>query len=130
MKKRKLTSSQRKLLEKNPNILSTTEFHIVYTSEFKLKAIKFFEGGHSPAEILKKFGLDFDFITAEDCRGGIKRWRKLLKEKSKRGVLKENRGQQKLAIDNLSVNDLKALVKVQMGVIEELKKTKALAKKI
>lgn len=83
MKKRKLTSSQRKLLEKNPNILSTAEFHIVYTSEFKLKAIKLFEGGHSPAEILKKFGLDFDFIAAEDCRGGIKRWRKLLKEKSK-----------------------------------------------
>lgn len=127
---RKLTRAQRDLLEKSLYVLSATESQINYTSEFKLETIKLFHEGLSPMEIFKRFDLDFDFFSEDYRRNSIKTWRKLFKEKGKSGFLKSTRGRKhKVSVDHLSTRDLKALVRVQMGVIEDLKKKKALVKK-
>lgn len=131
----KLTSHQRKILEKSPHVEGTTESHVIYGAEFKLKAIKLSIEGMSPKEIFYSHGLDFDFFNEYYFSANLKRWRKIYEQYGEDGFKQERRGRAlgggrpKKTLDNLSMNDLKVIIEIQKGVIEELKKRKALAKK-
>lgn len=130
---RKLTSLQKKVLEKSPHVLRTTDSHVIYSAEFKLLAIKRYDEGFGPAEIFEEYGLKFDFFNHEYYPTNLKRWRKIFQKHGESGFSVENRGREgrpsRVTIDDLSLNELKALVEIQRDVIEQLKKKKALAKK-
>lgn len=136
---RKLTTTQRKLLLSNPNVLKTTTSHVVYKPSFKIKALKLNDDGVSPKEIFLEHGLNFDFFNEDYFRTCIKRWKRITRLKGQKGFMKELRGsstggggrpQKEKDIKSLSLKELQTLAQVQYEVIEELKKRKALAKKI
>lgn len=127
------TPHQKKVLLENPNVLKITDSHLVFTSEFKIKAVEFFLKGMTAEEIFTSHGFDPNYFENEYFRYSIKRW-KLKYESEGRDSLKEetrgNLGRPKsVDLDNYSIEDLRAIVFIQDEIIEELKKKKALAKK-
>ena len=132
---KKLTKQQRIDFEKNSSVLKTTASHVVFTSEFKLKAVKLCDEGMSPREFFASHGLDFNFLNEGYFRSNIKRWRAVYRRKKEDGFSTKRRGRKatgrpkKISIKDLSKNDLAALVSIQARIIEELKKRRALARK-
>lgn len=134
----KFTEAVRKQLESNPNVLKVTESHIVFTAEFKLSCIKKKESGISPKRIFADFGINPALFRKDYCKHSIARWTKILKSKGESGLNEEQRGKsksnmkgrpKKVTLDDLSIEDMKAIITAQQEVIEELKKRKALADK-
>ncbi len=62
---------------------------ITYNKEFKLKAVKQYYDGYTPAMIFEQARLGIDKERAREC---LKRWRKTYKQKGKEGLAKDNRG--------------------------------------
>lgn len=124
----KLTAQQKKILEKSSHVARTTDSHVVFTEEFKAESLRLFEEGIPSPEIFDRYGLKLEFFKENYYSSNLKRWRKTARET---GSLKRGRPRKaaSVTIDDLSINDLRALVEIQMGVIEELKKKRALAKK-
>lgn len=127
----KLTSKQKNLLEQSPHVVKTTDFNVVYMDEFKSQAVRLFDEGLTAPEIFEKFGLKFDFFNEYYFSSNLKRWRKVVsKEGDFSGVQRGRpRKPSDFSINDLSIEDLRALVFIQGEAIEALKKKKALAKK-
>jgi transposase len=132
---KKLTKQQRQDFEKNPNVLKTTDSHVVFRPEFKLKAVKLCDEGMSPKEVFASHGLDFDYLNEGYFRSNIKRWRAVYRKKKEGSFSNEQRGRKatgrpkQISVKDLSRNDLEAFVSIQARIIEELKKRRALARK-
>jgi hypothetical protein len=133
---KKLTATERKLVEQHPGVLKTTTSHIVFSPEFKLRCMDLYEKGLSAKGIFIDQGFNYTFLYETFFEDNLKRWRKLYKAKGKNAFFKENRGRSKnlgrppkLSIDDLSNEELKHFILVQAEVINQLKKKKALAKK-
>ena len=55
MSRQPINESIRRLLEDNPNILHVTDKTIQYSPEFKLSAVKAYQEGKTPYEILSSW---------------------------------------------------------------------------
>jgi len=130
-----LTLDQQKELSQNPNIEKITENQIVYTSNFKIRAIEEYLKGKSPNAIFNENGIPSSWFITKYCNSCLKRWKKKYFEQGKESFMQEARGQgshgrpKKLDPNKLTYEELLLVVEVQHDVIEKLKKRKALANK-
>lgn len=60
----KFTQEQRKLLENNPNIQAVLSTHVLYTKEFKEKALTEYALGKSASQIFDEAGIDVSFLSS------------------------------------------------------------------
>ena len=129
-----LTKYQRKILLKNPNVKEITDKHVVYTSEFKIHAVESYYQGVLPDEIFKRAEIRIDFFKKHYTVSCIKRWRIKYKKMGKSSLIDDYRGKSRgggrpKKSENLTYEELRAIVDIQKEVIEELKKKRALARK-
>ena len=128
----KLSKHERQLLAENSNILKLTDHHVIYKPSFKLHAIEQYLQGFSGDEIFEKEGICLDFFIKNYAASNIKRWLKKYNEDGAAafgaGIRKAGSGRPKKS-DNLTYEELLKLVEIQNGVIDTLKKKRALALK-
>lgn len=129
-----LSDYQRKELLKNPNVEKITEKHVVFTSKFKIIAVELYFDGKSPKQIFEDAGVKTHYFKAQYFQLCIKKWKKKYLEQGKDSFSIELRGSSKVGrpkkenLEELTYEELKAVVEIQREVIEELKKRKALVK--
>lgn len=130
-----LSDAQSKELLKNPNVSKITPHQVIYSAEFKIKAVEQYLSGKRPEDIFLENGISPQFFENQYCRLCIKRWKKKYFEEGKNSLKIETRGSgssgrpKKENNDKLTYDELKTLVEIQQEVIEGLKKMKALARK-
>jgi len=131
-----LSNAHKKALLENPNVVKITESHVVFNPKFKLKAVELYLAGTSPTDIFLSNGIEPCFFIPDFCRNCIKRWVSKYQSDGKNAFIRETRGSGthtkpvKANLDSYSMDDLKSIILVQEEMIEELKKRKALARKI
>lgn len=131
----KLTAQERESLLENPNVLKVTKVNIQYTPEFKLEAIDAYRSGMSANDIFKEYGFNPDMFIERYCLKSIQRWIYKLDKCGEESFFESNRGKgstgrpKKVDVDELTVEEMKALLEIQKGVIDKLKKKHALARK-
>ena len=129
------TEEEKEELLKNPNVKRITGKTIEFTSSFKIHAVKKYKGGETSKEIFEKAGINLDYFESKYALHAIRRWQKVYLKSGEEGLVNETRGKnstgrpKKENSDELSYEELKILVEIQRGVIEELKKRKALMEK-
>jgi hypothetical protein len=130
-----LSDYQRRKLLENPNVLKVTEKHAVFNAKFKVKSVEANLVGLSAREIFEKAQINLSFFKPLYAQFCIKKWKKKYIEDGKDSFNIEKRGSgsggrpKKENLDKLTYEELQAIVEIQRGVIDELKKKKALAKK-
>lgn len=87
-----LSESDRKGLEKNPNVLKVTKSNVTYTSAFKIKALKLFEQGHLPRLIFQDAGIDLSVFSEHYAKDCLRRWKEIADKSGTDGLKKESRG--------------------------------------
>ena len=104
---------------------------------FKIKAVKLYLSGMSPKQIFQEENIPIDYFQDDYFRNCIKRWLYKFKNEGEDSLKEDGRtfgaggpGRPKSEnLDVLTYDELLTLVEIQKGVIEDLKKKKALAKK-
>lgn len=129
------TPNQRSKLLANRNVREVTEKTVSFTSAFKIKAVHDYLEGMSPDEIFNKAGIPLDFFKPDYCKLCLKKW--ILKFKTggddalkedRRGLASTGRPK-KVRPEDLTYDELLALVEIQQEALEEVKKQNALARK-
>ena len=130
----KLSVDQKESLLKNKNVEKITDMHVVFTSTFKLIAIEDYLKGKSPDLIFQGNGIEPSWFIKDYCRSLVKKWKKKYFKEGKKSFFEEKRGKgsigrpRKTNLDELTYEELQALVDIQHEVIESLKKKRALVK--
>lgn len=129
-----LSDKQKITLLANPNVQTITKSFVIFKVNFKIKAAKLYLEGVSSDKIFKDTGIPIEYFKTDFCRNCIKRWAKKLKSEGEDSLKHETRGNKtgrppKENFNELSYEELIALVQIQKEVIEEIKKQKALMKK-
>lgn len=130
-----LTSAQRRKLEKNPNVKKVTTKSVEYTGQFKIKAVEQYLEGKSPESIFSAAKLPAKYFPRDYFRYCLKRWKKKYEEQGPASLFEDGRGSGSTGrpksenLEELSYDELMAIVEIQREVIAELKKRRALAKK-
>jgi hypothetical protein len=130
-----LSDYQRRLLLKSPNVEKITEKHVVYKSKFKIKAVEKYLNGWKPTEIFEDAGIDPGYFINGYCRSCVKRWKKKYFEEGKEALKISQTGKnatgrpKSINTEEMTIDELKAMVEIQHEVIDMLKKNRALAKK-
>ena len=130
-----LSAYQRRSLLQNPNVEKVTEKHVIFTAKFKVRAVELYLDGNSPDHTFTKLGINLKFFKKNYAQNCIKKWKAKYLELGKDSFLIEKRGSSKIGrpkkenLDELSKEELRAVIEIQKGVIEDLKKKRALAKK-
>ena len=133
--KNRFSQKQKEELLKNPNVLKITDDHLVFSPEFKLKAIKLYAKGLSSDHILLASDFELDWFEPEYFQKLIYKWKDLYEKHGENAFKEERRGRQATGrppvpnLDDYSIDDLRAITLIQNEIIEELKKKKTLAKK-
>ena len=129
------TPKQRSKLLANRNVQDVTEKTVSFLPEFKVKSVRLYLDGFSPDQIFENAGLPAKFFKEDYFRHCIKRWVKKFKEGGEDSLFADDRGKgstgrpQNDRLEDLTYEELLALVEIQKGALEELRKQKALAKK-
>lgn len=114
-----------------------TSSQIIFTYKFKVETIEEYLRGGAPEKIFSEAGIPVELLPKQYPRHCIKRWTKQYKEhgldalkEDKRGTARGwAQGRPKKLDDDLTYEELKAIVQIQTEVIETLKKRRALAQK-
>jgi hypothetical protein len=129
------TPKQRSKLLANRNVQDVTEKTITFLPEFKIKAVYLYLEGHSPNEIFTNAGFPLEFFKENYFRSCIKRWLIKLNEEGEDSLRIDERGKGSTGRprderpEDLSYEELLALVEIQKEALNELRKQKALEKK-
>lgn len=98
-----------------------------------INAVEMFLEGISGDEIFHSHGFDINFFEKDYCKYSLKRWKLKFEVRGEESFYKETRGnpigRPKNNLDDLTMDELKAIVYIQGELLEEVKKKKALAKK-
>lgn len=70
-----VNEANREELLENPNVASLTDKHIIYTDQFKLKAIHSIEDGCSASSVWQKAGFDLSYFKSNYFGKCIVRWK-------------------------------------------------------
>lgn len=130
-----LTETQRRKLEKNPNVKRVTAKSVEYTGKFKVEAVEQYLEGRSPEAIFSAAKLPAEYFPQDYFRYCLKRWKKKYEEQGAESLFEDGRGRMATGrpksetLEDLSYDELMSLVEIQREVIAELKKRRALAKK-
>lgn len=131
-----LSDYQKEVLLENPNVKKITEKHVIYKSKFKIQAVEKYIKGVHPDVIFQHADIDPNYFITGYCQSCIKRWKKKFLDKGKASLKTSETGKKatgrptKINTDEMTLEELKAMVEIQHEVIEMLKKNRALAKKI
>jgi hypothetical protein len=130
-----LTDYQRRKLLENPNVQKITDKHVVFSAKFKVKSVEKYLKGFSPDEIFKQESINLNFFKINYAQYCIKKWKKKYLEQGKEAFEVEKRGSGSTGrpksenLEKLTYDELLAIIEIQKGVIEDIKKKKALATK-
>lgn len=129
------TPKQRSKLLANRNVQDVTEKTIMFLPEFKIKSIRQYLDGLSPDQIFENAGFPLEFFKEDYFRQCIKRWLKKFNEEGEDSLRVDERGKGSTGrprderLEDLTYEELLALVEIQKGALEELRKQRALGKK-
>lgn len=129
-----LNPKQRSILLANRNVLNATEKSVTFDPEFKIKAVHQYRQGMSPDQIFEDAGIPIEYFKEDYCRFCLKRWVQKWEEGGDTALMDDGRGSGSLgrpkteSLEDLTHEELIALVEIQKGYIEILKKKKALGK--
>lgn len=129
------TSQQRSKLLANRHVQDATEKTVTFVPEFKVSAVKLYLEGTHPNQIFKDAGLPLEYFEDDYCRNCIKRWVKKFKTEGEESLRNDDRGKNSSGrpknerLEDLTYEELLALVEIQRGALDELRKQRALAKK-
>ena len=128
-----LTLPQRSKLLANRNVQEVSEKSVSFTSAFKIKAVQQYLDGSSPDQIFLDAGIPINFFKADYCRSCIKRWVQKFQAKGEESLKEDGRGStgrpKKERPEDLTYDELLALVEIQREALEEVKKQNALERK-
>ena len=125
----------RKRLESNSNVLKVANKSITYTSNFKEDALLLHENGFSADQIFINAGIPLEEFPKGYARYCIKRWKKKVNDSGVGSLSSDGRGKNATGrpkgegLDDLTREELIAIIEIQREVLEERKKRRALAKK-
>lgn len=131
----RFTPQQRSKLLANRNVQDATEKTVTFVPDFKITAVKQYLEGIHPNQIFEKAGLPLEYFEEGYCRLCLKRWVKKFKEQGEESLRSDDRGKNSSGrpkeerLEDLTYDELLALVEIQRGALEELRKQRALAKK-
>ena len=79
----KFTQEEKKILESNPNIQAVLTNQVLYTKEFREKAVLEYEGGKSANQIFQEAGIDTSIISKRYDYASkiVSKWRSSNREK-------------------------------------------------
>ena len=129
-----MSDKTKKNLLKNKHIVCIKSKHIQFTPGFKEHAVRENLLGKSPDEIFRESGFEIEWFPENYCRYCLKRWRKKFNEEGPQALYTNNTGKNSSGRpknpnkDDLTLEELRFLVKAQREVIEMLKKNRALLK--
>lgn len=129
------TPKQRSKLLANRNVQDVTEKTITFLPEFKIKSVHLYLEGISPDQIFENAGFPLEFFKEDYFRQCIKRWLKKYKEEGEDSLRFDERGKgstgrpKEERLEDLTYDELLALVEIQKEALNELRKQKALEKK-
>lgn len=129
------TPQQRSKLLANRNVKDVSEKTISFTPDFKIKSVRQYLDGTSPDQIFKNAGLSLEFFKEGYARNSMKKWVKKFKNEGEDSLRIDERGKgstgrpKEERLEDLTYDELLALVEIQKGALEELRKQRALAKK-
>lgn len=130
------SDQQKQKILKNDNVLNFTAKQIVFSSAFKRKAVSLSKKGESGSKIFADAGFEFGTFPVRYMNARIHRWSRVCCKEGKSAFMSEKRGRkssdrpkkQVIDIENLSREDLLAIIDVQKEIIAEIKKRQALKK--
>ena len=130
-----LSDHKRRVLSKNRYVEKITDKHVIYSSKFKIKAIEKYLAGSKPNEIFEEACIDPSYFIDGYCQSCIKRWKKKYFEEGKESLKLSQTGRnssgrpKSIKTEEMTMDELKAMVEIQHEVIDMLKKNRASAKK-
>lgn len=89
----KMSESERKKLEKNPNVLRIKDTRITYNPEFKINAVKAYLSGQYPEDIFLEAGFDLSSFCDRYSSRMIRKWNSIYQNKGEEGLLTDYRGE-------------------------------------
>lgn len=125
-----LSNTDRKNLEKNPNVLKVTESTVTYKPSFKVKALKQLSKGSSPKEIFESAGIDLSQFNPDYAKKTLQRWRKIFNQFGEDGLKEERRGSGATGRPKgIKFKNLEEEIAYLRAEVEFLKKIRALDEK-
>lgn len=85
---KKFTKEEKELLESNPNIKKVLPNQVLYSKEFKEKAIKEYDEGKTANQIFQEAGIDITILSIQHdyaCKT-ISKWRKVNNKNNKNNI--------------------------------------------
>lgn len=131
-----LSKPQKQILLESPHVEKITKSHVVFRPSFKTKVVELYLKGDSPEGIFLSLGINPGFFIPDFCRNCIKRWLKKYEQEGRASLQNDGRGLKATGrpsrpnLETLTMDDLKDIIAVQEELIEQLKKKRALTKKI
>jgi len=92
MSRNHFTEHQIKELEKNPNVIHSSDKSISYAPAFKRKAVQEYKLGKTPTQIFIEAGFNIAVIGKDQPKRSLKRWRKTFEQFGEVGFQSERRG--------------------------------------
>ena len=129
------TPQQQSKLLANRNVEDVSEKSVTFKADFKIKALNQYLAGTSPDEIFEAAGIPVDYFKIGYCRFCIKRWLHKLETEGLEALSEDRRGSGSTGRpkserpEDLTYEELLALVEIQKEALRELKKQNALARK-
>ena len=99
----KFTQEEKELLERNPNIQAVLSNQVLYTKEFKEKAVIEYESGKSANQIFQEAGIDTSILSKQYDYASktISKWKAANREKINIHYSKKKSKQKKSAYQKL-----------------------------
>lgn len=122
-----LSKEQINILKKHKSVERITSKHVVFSFEFKLKAVTNYLGGTLANETFANEGLDF--LPSKMKTNSVLRWKEQFLKEGEDGLRKKKKGRQSIhsrSSSALSYEDLLAKVEYLEQENDFLKKLKAL----
>lgn len=88
----KFSEKERKILETNSYVQKVTETQVLFTAQFKIKAVELNLEGISPQEIFIRMGIDTALFLPDFPKKSVSRWRRIYEKLGAEGLEKERRG--------------------------------------
>jgi transposase-like protein len=129
------TPQQRAKLLANRNVQDVTEKSVTFNPTFKIRAVHQYLNGFSPDVIFSEAGIPLDYFKDVYCRNCLKRWVQKYEVEGEDALKEDGRGSgstgrpPKERLEDLTYDELLALVEIQQEALEEVKKQNALARK-
>lgn len=126
-----LSDSDRKRLLKNKHILKILGDRVIYTSEFKIYAVRENLKGRSASEIFREAGIELSLFGDGYPKYTLRRWRNIQNHRGEKGLQenlqgKKSKGRPKKVFDPDDLKSMRERIAYLEAENEFLKKLRAL----